>query len=462
MVAPVLLALAQFAIHVDADEFANAVFHLNCLSSNIPCTKASFEKFWHDDLHWTPADQRQLEAWRDALDDISFREPPGEETGFLAMVSGFHPRQAARRRIIANAFDSHSPADFAKRAAKLASPAEIARLRGALDHFQTRLHPWWKSTGQAYATRGLGTIRSLVRSPEILQFAGRVQHFMEVQSTPGIFRVHLIARHDPKSDASLATPVGNHVLLEVTDDIQGHEKFVRAIILHEMTHTFFDAAPQSLHRELIRAFLETPEPQAQALYSLLNEGVATAVQCIALADPAVSDKDLYRHPYIPRIGFAAVVPLRDALQHGPTLYHGFLPLYLKAAAAELKEEIASPRFILTSAILAPIGSPDKAEEAYHSGFATTYSASFGDRDRYKEMNLVILITYDKLDAIEGNWDEIVPLSKQHRAFAFTAPRNQKGRVYVIAGRDDKAVAEAVSKLAAIRTGTKDGLILSVD
>src|SRR5262249_5530907 len=143
MVAPVLFALAQFAIHVDADEFANVVFHLNCLGSNIPCTLASFQKFWHDDLHWTPADQRQLEAWRDSLDDISFREPPGEETGFLAMVSAFHPRQMARRRIIATAFDSHSPADFAKRAAKLGSPAEIARLRSALDHFQTRLHLWW-------------------------------------------------------------------------------------------------------------------------------------------------------------------------------------------------------------------------------------------------------------------------------------------------------------------------------
>jgi hypothetical protein len=462
MVAPVLFALAQFTFQVDADEFANTVFHLNCLSSNIPCTKASFQKFWHDDLHWTPADQRQLEAWRDALDDISFREPPGEGTGFLAMASAFHPRQVARRRIIATAFDSHSPADFAKRAAKLGAPAEIARLRSALDHIQTRLHLWWKSTGQAYATRRLGTIRAPMRSPEIMQLAGRIQRFMEVQSTGGTFHVHLIARHDPKSGASLATPVGNHVLLEVVDDIQGHEEFARAVILHEITHTFFDAAPKSLHGDLIRAFLERPEPEAQALYSLLNEGLATAAQSILLDERSVSDKDLYKHPYIPRIGRAAAAPLRDALEHGPTLFHGFLSLYFEAASAEMKEEIVSPRFLLTSAVLVPIGNVDEAEKAYRSEFATTYWASPGDRNRFKEMNMVILTTYDKLEDLAGWDDAIVPLSKAHRAFVFSEPRSSKSHSYLVAGRDDQSAAEAVAKFAAIRTGTKDGLILSVD
>ena len=474
MLAPVLFALAQFSFQVDADEFANVVYHVNCLSNNTPCTKPSIEKFWREDLHWTKADQQALELWSGTLDDIAHREPQAAEIEFLPMQLAFHPRLAARRRIIAAAFDSHSPADFEKRLSNATlfgrilagrpalSRTEIAKLRSALNHFQHRLQPWWNATGRAYASRRLGTVKALLRSPEVVQLAGRIQRFMEAEGPGSTFHIHLIARHDPKSDAALATPVGNHLLLEVTDDIQGHEKFARAIVLHEMTHTFFDAAPQTLHRELIRAFVENPGPQSQALYSLLNEGLATAVQWIVLADPTVADKDLYRHPFIPRIGRAASVPLRHALENGPTLYHGFLPLYLKAAAAELKEEIASPRFILTSAIVAPMGSLEKAEAAYHADFATTYSASFGDRDRFNEMNLVILITYDKLDAIEGNWDDIVPLSKAHRAFAFTAPRNQKGRVYVIAGRDDQSVAEVVSKLAAIRGVTNEGLILSVD
>ena len=65
-------------------------------------------------------------------------------------------------------------------------------------------------------------------------------------------------------------------------------------------------------------------------------------------------------------------------------------------------------------------------------------------------------------AIAGNWDEIVPLSQQHRGFAFSSPRNNKGRTYVLAGRDDMTVAEVVKRLAAIRTRTADGLVLSVD
>src|SRR5215471_8114005 len=112
MLAPVLFALAQFTIHVDADEFANAAFHLNCLSDTVPCTKPSIEKFWHDDLHWTSADQEQLDAWRVTLDGICDREPHAEEIGFLPAQVSFYPRLAARRRIMVAAFDSHSPADF--------------------------------------------------------------------------------------------------------------------------------------------------------------------------------------------------------------------------------------------------------------------------------------------------------------------------------------------------------------
>src|SRR5262249_40934330 len=115
-----------------------------------------------------------------------------------------------------------------------------------------------------------------------------------------------------------------------------------------------------------------------------------------------------------------------------------------------------------SAVLVPIGNVDEAEKAYRSEFATTYWASPGDRNRFKEMNMVILTTYDKLDELAGWDDAIVPLSKAHRAFVFSEPRNRTCRSYLVAGRDDQSAAEAVAKFAAIRTGTKDGLILSVD
>ena len=73
-----------------------------------------------------------------------------------------------------------------------------------------------------------------------------------------------------------------------------------------------------------------------------------------------------------------------------------------------------------------------------------------------------MITCDKLDAIAGNWEDIVPLSRCHRDLAFSSPRKSKGRVYVLAGRDDKIVGETVRRLAEMPTVCGDGLILSVD
>jgi hypothetical protein len=465
---PTLLAVAaQFGFQVDADEFANVVYNVSCLSDMTPCTRASIKKFWHEDLRWSDADEQQLAAWKSTLEEITSREPKGEEIGFLATQTAFYPRLALRRRILAAAFDSHSPAEFRRRASQLARPAEIATLSDSLGHFEQRMHPWWVSKGRPYAAKRLDTVRSLLSAPEIIQLAGRIHRFMEAENSSAIFHVHLIARSDPESDAANATPVGNHLLVELNDELKSGSKFAKSIILHEMTHTFYDAAPQQLQRDLIHTLIDGPEPQAQPLYALLNEGLATAVQWIVLADPTVSDEDLYRHPYIPRIGRAVAASLRDALEHGPTLYHGFLPIYMKAAAAELKDELASPRFILTSAILAPMIAPggnlDESEKAYQSNFVTTYSASPGDRDRFKEMNLVILITYDKLDAIaDTGWDQAVPLSKAHRGFVLSAPRGHKGHAYVFAGRDEQTLVEVIKRAAAIRTAVPEGLVSTLD
>ena len=49
---------ASLKSHCDAAESANAVYHLACLAGHIPCTQDVFERFWHDTLQWTAADQR--------------------------------------------------------------------------------------------------------------------------------------------------------------------------------------------------------------------------------------------------------------------------------------------------------------------------------------------------------------------------------------------------------------------
>jgi hypothetical protein len=52
MLIPALLAtLVALGFQVDSAEFANVVYPVSCLTGSLACTKASIEKFWHEDLH---------------------------------------------------------------------------------------------------------------------------------------------------------------------------------------------------------------------------------------------------------------------------------------------------------------------------------------------------------------------------------------------------------------------------
>jgi hypothetical protein len=454
-----LVAAAPFQFHIDVAEFPNAVYHLGCLSGRSPCTKREIEKFWHGDLHWKNADQRQLDAWTAALDSLAGRQPKPPESPFLPNYANFYPGLRAVNRIIAAGLDSRSPAEFRKHAATLASANEIAQISAALAYFQQRLRPWWRSKGQPYAAAHQRSVQTAMDAPGVSVTADRIARFMESEITNREYRIDLIPRSDPKSDGATATVVGNHLLIEVTD--AGETADALPFMMHELTHALYDLAPLRLHQQLIRDFGSASEPNSQPLYSILNEGIATAVQ-INLMRQAMPDQDVYRDPFIPRIGRAVSGSLARALDNGPTLFHGFFDTYFRASAAELKEELASPLFNLSSAMPLSIGKLDEAEKACHSYLATHWTGDFADRNRFPEVNLLVLITYDMLDAISDNWSEIIPLSQVHRGFAFVAPRNTKGRWYVLAGKDDGAVVDVVKRLAAIRTGASDGVLLTID
>jgi hypothetical protein len=70
IVASAATPAGSLRFHCDATESATAVYHLACLAGHIPCTRNVFERFWHDRRQWTPAHQRELEAWTIGLKKV--------------------------------------------------------------------------------------------------------------------------------------------------------------------------------------------------------------------------------------------------------------------------------------------------------------------------------------------------------------------------------------------------------
>src|SRR5258708_11902790 len=262
-----LAVTAPFRFHVDGAEFPNVVYNVSCLSDRTPCTKPEIEKFWHDDLHWTDVDQRQLDAWNAVLDGVGGRAPKPLESPFLPNIASYYPGLAAVHRIIAAGLDSRSPAEFRKRAATLASENEIVQLSNALEHFQRRLRPWWKSSGERYAAARRKPIQSLMNAPSVAAMGDRIARFMESEMASREFRVDLIARNNPRSDAAIATVVGNHLLVELIDSMKKPTDSI-PVLMHELTHALYELAPLRLHQKLVHDFAAASEPQSQALYAI--------------------------------------------------------------------------------------------------------------------------------------------------------------------------------------------------
>jgi hypothetical protein len=80
---------------------------------------------------------------------------------------------------------------------------------------------------------------------------------------------------------------------------------------------------------------------------------------------------------------------------------------------------------------------------------------------FAEVNLALLVAYAELGGVSANWPEVAEMARQHRAFAFVAPRGRKGRVFVLAGRDAGAATEIVHLLAGAASMPERGLVVSL-
>lgn len=461
MLALALLAVAApIHIHVDVAQFPNATHHLACISGRLPCTQASFEKYWHQQMQWGPADQAALDRWNSTMKTIVARQPQPQSIPFLANFTDWYPELVVVKKLIAAGLAASSEADFRKKAAGLALPEEIGWLSGSLEHFNKRLEPWWKETGRAYGESQRKAIEAQLKKLKADGLASNVAAFFEAELPVRNFYMHLIPRSDRTSKDATATFARNHMVVEMTDEMKPEGTV--SIILHEMTHALYELAPVAKQRKLIGDFAGSSVPAAQALYAIMNEGLATAVQLDAMARAGQQDDDPYHHPFIPRIGKANAAPLAEAMKRGATLFSGYVDTYLKASETELGPELKSPRFLMTSGIVAEFGDMKTALAAFRENFPMLSAASFSDRLTFPELNMAYLLPYDKLGVVEQAWPMISAMAKEHRGLVFTGPRGNKGRVYVVAGRDEATVAELVQKLGAIRTSTGEGLVLTVE
>jgi hypothetical protein len=469
MIAAASLVAASLIFHVDAREHVNVVYNVACLAQQMPCTKAKYDALWKE-LRWSPEDQAELDRWQAIVRAAETRAPAEPEAPLLANYLSFFPAIRERQAILAAAFDAKSAAAFEARAARTV-PADDARvLAGVLRHFQTRLHPWWERVGRRRVSSARAVERSLL--PAQRDLMSQVASF--VHADPGIKDVymHVVPSPDVADDEASGTVVANHFFMEFVPPDPGKPDSVHAsemvvsVALHELTHALYGSAPLETHLALMRQFVEASDRSGPSMYAFLNEAIATGVQemagDLARKDGSADAGTGYRHAYIPRLGRAAVAPLKAAFAGGHTMLDGFAGDYVRGGRMALGADADTLAFTFSAVALLAGDPMQPAVRAFIDAVGSTYTvSSVPEWRRAGDLNAVFLLDYDDVRQFADQIPNLASLMT-HRGFAFITPYKTRGHVLVLSGREAAAVIDVVKQLRPQEALPKDGVVVTVD
>ncbi len=451
MIAVASLVAASLLVHVNASEHVNVVYNVACLADEVPCTKDKYDRLWKNELGWRPDDQTQLDRWMAIVRAAEARASSAPDAPLLANYLSFFPSLRQRQGLLAAALDTDLPARFRGAASQIVTPDDARALADVLWHFQTRLHPWWQRTGRGRVSGVRAIERQL--TPPVRRLISQTAAFVHADRGITDVYMHVIPSPDVSNDEATGTAVRNHFFMEMVPparpkgDARAMEMVI-SVAVHELTHTLYDSAPLTTHLELMRQFVDSPDRSGPALYAFLNEAIATGVQEIAgdlmRKDDAPDEGGAYRHPYIPRLGRAAMEPLRAAFAAGKTMTDGFAADYMRRGRQALGMDADSLAFRFSATALLASDPMQPAVRAFRDAVKPSFSvASMPEWQRSSELSAVFFLNYTDVPQFA---DRIPNLSTllAHRGFAFITSYKSRSHVLVLSGRD----ADAVSDLTA--------------
>jgi hypothetical protein len=462
------LLVAALSFHVDSGEYVNAVYNVMCLAQQATCTREKYDRLWKAELKWSAEDQAQLDRWLSIVRAAQSREPAPPNAPLLANYPSFYPPLRKRTAILAAALDAKSANAFEARAARLVPRDDAIALARTLRHFQTRLAPWWRRVGRARVSGLHGIDREF--PTRVRTLFGQVASFLGADALNDAY-VHVVPSPDIANDDASGTLVGNHFFMELVPPGTGNAaareatKMVAGVAIHELTHALYDAARAATHLALMRQFAASPDPGTPAMYTLLNEAIATAVTGIALdlsGDTETDEGREYRHPYIPRMGRAATEPIKRALAAGRTITEGFVDDYVRGARAILGDDADSLGFRFSAVAVIASDALRPAAVSFRQAIAPTAATDSRENwQRIEELNAAFLLTYEEAREFADRIPDF-PTLATHRGFAVIVPHNKKSHVLVLAGRDATAVSDVVKQLQPSKARSEAGVMVLVD
>ncbi|HWN70758.1 MAG TPA: hypothetical protein VNM90_24120, partial [Haliangium sp.] len=392
------------------------------------------------------------------------------------------------------AFLADDIADYQRHVSLLMMPADAARQTAVLAHFAPRFARWWQAGPGREAEALARDLAALLGRRDVHDWLARAAVFYGVhlaENTP--VHVHVVLLPGGAPTGTVAEQIEGHTVLEA---LPGESALERApVLLHELCHFFHRSMAPEAHAQVMAALLGAGAPTAVGALHLLDESVAAALGNGVAAeriDPQrfqrrmKQPRGLYDDAWIDLVAKSLVPALGRLLAAGETM-HGaaFASEYLAAYAAALGDAGHMPALRLrTAAVLLDsdgadaMAALDPVMRALRDRLGVTAMYAVAPIDAaeshealraYPALSGVIAVRYAHLDQLAswrlppeaGLLARLRELAGRHRAFVYELARSPQSSVYIVAGRDAEAMAEAIARLATLGRA-RGGVIAVVD
>jgi hypothetical protein len=358
----IVVAHGDWRVSIDASEPANLGYQLDCLSGAMrQCSRDAFLALWKNRLGWSEEDQKSLERWSAvrAHYDRSFALGDDFTAPFPETPSLLSLHDKVRIAFLQSADRAALDHDLRL----VVSPSDADALLALYDRFAKRFHPWFAGAAKKQLAVFGSRFAGLLRRRSVMDHFNASARLYGVPRGPHAVHVHLIA-HPATEGSTNGGQIEDHAVVECLDGEDPRERI--DVVLHEIFHFMYRLATQT-HAAVERAFLDSTDPRALAVYGIVDEALATVLGNALVTKLLVSldeyrtrianPLNLYADAFIGPVAKQLLPIVERRLSTGKPLDAAFVAEAVTAAREALGTRIDSPLLALRTMAIAWDGDP---------------------------------------------------------------------------------------------------------
>ena len=470
--------LDEPSVKLDArcEPLPNLLYQLDVVSGYLPYNQSPvLSKVWKERIATHPEDAKLLDLWRDTMRRLESKGQTEFNPRLLYSVATIQ-NEAERTREIG--LRSSNQFEFTRAVARNIEPGAARTLGAVIVRFQPAFMAWWSEEAESKGRAFQQQAAKLLNTEKLQKLTQTLVHFYQ-PDLPERFVVPVQFIYKPKArEASHGEQVGSAAVMEF---FEGDSPANRMdIIMHELSHFFFRKARVPQHEALAKSFEKVADQSRMAVFSIMNEGLATALnngmvaEALMKPEPFKQYKDAplswYANTAIDGTAKASYNWLKVYTEKGGTLHDpSFAANYVAAVRKGLGPMADAPAMQLFGVNLVWSQAwPDDLKYLPSQHLQSTVSARFGDSKVENALleatksspmlSTLLILKPNEIAQVAQRESLLKPLQMsldkavKANGSALAGVRRKTGlALYVIVANDLQGVEKELRRLAAIKT-----------